>query len=44
MLEPAFKAISLNKIMAKKLDPFVIEYLDDILIYDSKAGYIDSVW
>ena len=34
-----------NKILAKKLDIFVIVYLDDILIYikDSSQPYIEAV-
>ena len=36
----------INKILAKKLNIFVIVYLDDILIYikDKKQGYINAVW
>ena len=35
----------INKILAKKLDIFVIVYLDDILIYtkDSSQSHIDEV-
>ena len=35
----------INKIPAKKLDVFVIVYLDDILIYtkDEGQGHIESV-
>ena len=35
----------INKIFAKKLDIFVIVYLDDILIYtdDDKYGYIAAI-
>ena len=36
----------INKILAKKLDIFVIVYLDDILIYteDPGKGHVDAVW
>ena len=36
----------INKILAKKLDVFVIVYLDDILIYTEDAGHahVNSVW
>ena len=36
----------INKILAKKLDIFVIVYLDDILIYTKDAGqaHVDAVW
>lgn len=34
----------INKILAKKLDVFVIVYLDDILIYTNKTDHVDSVW
>ena len=35
----------INKILAKKLDVFVIVYLDDILIYtkDASQAYVDTV-
>ena len=35
-----------NKILAEKLDVFVIVYLDDILIYieDAGQGYVEAVW
>ena len=35
-----------NKILAKKLDIFVIVYLDDILIYTKNSGksYVKAVW
>ena len=35
----------INKILAKKLDVFVIVYLDDILIYtkDKGQGYVEAV-
>ena len=35
-----------NKILAKKLDVFVIVYLDDILIYSKDAGqaHVNTVW
>ena len=36
----------INKILAKKLDIFIIVYLDNILIYTNNAiqAYIDTVW
>ena len=36
----------INKILAKKLDIFVIVYLDDILIYTKDLGltHIEAVW
>ena len=36
----------INKILAKKLDIFVIVYLNDILIHtkDPKQAYINVVW
>lgn len=36
----------INKILAKKLDVFIIVYLDDILIYikDESQGQIEAVW
>ena len=36
----------INKILAKKLDIFVIVYLDDILIYTEDPGqpHVDAVW
>ena len=36
----------INKILAKKLDIFVIVYLDDILLYTKDPGqaHIDAVW
>ena len=36
----------INKILAKKLDIFVIMYLDDILIYtdDHRDGHVTTVW
>ena len=36
----------INKILAKKLDIFVIIYLDDILIYtkDAGQGHMRAVW
>ena len=36
----------INKILAKKLDIFVIVYLDDILIYTDDDGddYVIAVW
>ena len=35
----------INKILAKKLDIFIIVYLDDILIYikDKSQGYVKAV-
>ena len=35
----------INKILAKKLDVFVIVYLDDILIYteDESQGHVEAV-
>ena len=35
-----------NKILAEKLDIFVIVYLDDILIYtkDQRKAHIEAVW
>ena len=36
----------INKILAEKLDIFVIVYLDDILIYTEDPGqaYVNAVW
>ena len=36
----------INKILAEKLDIFVIVYLDDILIYteDPGQGHVEAVW
>ena len=36
----------INKILAKKLDVFVIVYLDDILIYteDKNQGHVNDIW
>ena len=36
----------INKILAKKLNTFIILYLDDILIYneDPSQGYVEAVW
>ena len=36
----------INKILAEKLDIFVIVYLDDILIYteDQSQGHVEVVW
>ena len=36
----------INKILAKKLDVFVIVYLDNILIYTEDVGqaYVNAVW
>ena len=41
---PSFQRY-INKILAKKLDIFVIVYLDDILIYtnDTRNGHITAV-
>ena len=35
-----------NKILAEKLDVFVIMYLDHILIYteDAGQGHVEAVW
>ena len=35
-----------NKILAEKLDVFVIVYLDDILIYTKDAGqvHVEAIW
>ena len=35
-----------NKILAEKLDVFVIVYLNDILIYieDTGQGHVEAVW
>ena len=42
---PASFQVYITKILAKKLDVFVIIYLDDILIYTKDAGqaHIDTV-
>ena len=44
-LRPAFQGYII-KILAKKLDCFVIVYLDDILIYtkDKGQGHVEAVW
>lgn len=34
----------INMILARKLDFFVIVYLDNILIYTNKADYINAIW
>lgn len=36
----------INKILAEKLDIFIIIYLDDILIYTENKGegYVEAVW
>ena len=36
----------INKILAEKLDVFVIVYLDDILIYTENRGkeHVQAVW
>ena len=43
---PASFQIYINKILAKKLDVFVIVYLNDILIYtkDGNQAYVNAVW
>lgn len=41
---PASFQSYINKILAKKLDVFIIIYLDDILIYTNNVDHIDSVW
>ena len=42
---PASFQVYINKILAKKLDIFVIVYLDDILIYikDLSQGHVEAV-
>ena len=42
---PAIFQSYINKILAEKLDVFVIMYLDDIFIYtkDKKEGHIQAV-
>ena len=44
MYQPAFKGY-INKIVAKKLNVFVIVYLNDILIYtkDASQVHVDTV-
>ena len=34
----------INKILAKKLNIFVIVYFDNILIYINKTNYVKSIW
>lgn len=34
---------SINKILAKELNVFVIMYLDNILVYTNKEDYVDGV-
>ena len=36
----------INKILAKKLDIFIIVYLDDMLIYtkDPSQAHVNAVW
>lgn len=34
----------INKILAEKLDIFVIVYLDEILIYTNKIDNVNLVW
>ncbi len=43
---PATFQSYINKILAEKLDVFVIVYLDDIFIYTENAGeeYVQAVW
>ncbi len=43
---PAFFQGYINSILAKKLDFFIIVYLNDILIYnkDEGKGYVKAVW
>ena len=45
-IAPASFQDYINKILAKKLDIFVIDYLDDILIYTKDQGqaHVDAVW
>lgn len=33
----------INKILAKKLDIYIIVYLDNIVIYTNEADYVDSI-
>lgn len=33
----------INKILAEKLDNFVIVYLDDIMIYTDEVDYVSSI-
>ena len=37
---------NVNKILAKKLNVFIIVYLNDIVIYikDTNKGYMEAVW
>ena len=43
---PASFQSYINKILAKKLNKFIIVYLDDILIYTKDTGhaYINTIW
>ena len=43
---PASFQSYINKILAEKLDIFVIVYLNDILIYteDQRKGHMEIVW
>lgn len=34
----------INKILAEKLDVFLIIYLNDIMIYTNEADHIDFIW
>lgn len=34
----------INKVLAEKLNIFMIVYLDDILIYIDKADHVDTIW
>lgn len=34
----------INKLLAKKLDVFVVVYLDNILIYTNKADNVEVIW
>lgn len=33
----------INKILAKKLNVFMLVYLDEILIYNDEAVYVDTI-
>ena len=43
---PASFQSYINKILAEKLDVFIIVYLDNILIYieDEGQGHVEGVW
>ena len=45
-IAPASFQRYINKILAKKLNIFIIVYLDKVLIYTKDEGqsYIDAVW